>query len=683
MNRFFICVAAALALVCQGLSANASLPLMEPEEAQTWTEKSFAKGQIPPFSFTYNGKSSDEFILSWKYSKQVLQTGNPDIVQYVFTYIGKKEGLRAECVVDVYKDFDAVKWVVNFTNIGKKNSAQLASLQALDADFKSAGAGAYQLHYLEGSHISKADYHPRSLSFEKDSVLTYIPVGGRSSEEEFPFYNFEAPDHRSGFVMAVGWTGTWKTQMVQNGDNSLGLTMGLNVFDSYLLPGEAVRTPSVCLMFWEGENRMTGHNKFRRYLLEHICRKCGGKYAEYPLSCSFNHRDPYPYTEYSGTNETYAKAMVERYIQFGIQPDLFWLDAGWNTGASRWQDGLSWANTVGNWSVDKTRFPNGLKPISDLCHKVGAKFMVWFEPERVMLNTEWADKHPEYLLEIPNSNENTYRLFDLGNPEAREWMTNEIITLIKDNGIDYYRQDFNMHPDEYWAANDEPGRAGMKEMRHIEGLYAFWDELLETFPELIIDNCASGGRRLDLEMTSRGAPLWRSDYYHYDDPSGYQGHTVGLNFFLPIHGTGILLDDEYSFRSSMSSTLVINWKNTLKENNILRMQKNIENYRIVKPYYYEDFYPLCNMDDLTSEKIWVSYQMHRPSDDSSVVLAFRRSEAAEAEHVVQLQGLNPEKVYTVSSFDGLPDVKLTGKELNEGFIIHLDSPKSSAMFMIK
>ena len=153
-------------------------------------------------------------------------------------------------------------------------------------------------------------------------------------------------------------------------------------------------------------------------------------------------------------------------------------------------------------------------------------------------------------------------MFDLGNKEAREWLCRYIGDLIERNGIDYYRQDFNMEPDKYWAAHDEAGRTGMKEIRHVEGLYAFWDYLLERFPGLLIDNCASGGRRLDLETTSRSAPLWRSDYYHYDDPDGYQGHTYGLNFFLPIHGTGILQTDEYSFRSSISSALIYNWKIT-------------------------------------------------------------------------------------------------------------------------
>ena len=96
-------------------------------------------------------------------------------------------------------------------------------------------------------------------------------------------------------------------------------------------------------------------------------------------------------------------------------------------------------------------------------------------------------------------------LFNLGNPEACRWMSRYIGDFIEQNGIDYYRQDFNIEPEGFWYANDKPGRQGICEIRYIEGLYAFWDYLLQRFPHLLIDNCASGGRRLDLETTSRSA----------------------------------------------------------------------------------------------------------------------------------------------------------------------------------
>ncbi len=649
---------------------------------QQWINSSFAKGKIPPFSFVYDNVSSNDFIRSWNYSSSKLISNEANVVQYSIVYESKQKGLRVECLVSGYTDFDAVKWTLHFTNIGADNSQTLKEIKAIDLDFKSSAGGDYNLHSAEGNHISKADFHPRTRLMNIGENYQIAPEGGRSSEVAFPFFNIESPSNQ-GVMLSIGWSGTWVADFVKKDDKTFSVQSGMKRFESYLLPNESVRSPSMSLLFWSGKDRMVGHNKFRRFVLAHQSRKIDGKFAEYPLSSGFNYRDPAPCTEYSCLTDDYAIAMIRRYTQFGLIPEVYWLDAGWYTGAADYEKGDTWANTVGNWTVDKKRFPKGLKPVADEVHKVGAKFMVWFEPERVIRGTQWAEEHPEWMLDIPNSNKDTYLLFDLGNEEARVWMSEYIAQMIRENGIDYYRQDFNMQPDIYWEANDEPGRAGIKEVRHIEGLYAFWDYLLETFPNLLIDNCASGGRRLDLETIVRSAPLWRSDYYHYDDPDGYQGHTYGLNFFLPLHGTGILQTDRYSFRSSISSALIYNWKITDKNVSTVDMQNCLKEYAEIRPYFYEDYYPLSGIEDLTRDNIWLSYQMHRPSDDSGIIVAFRRYKSSEDTMIVQLSGLDAKKVYTIRNFDNDILLNKTGKELADGFLLTIKEPRGSLLLQYK
>jgi alpha-galactosidase len=650
----------------------------KPVNITKWINTNFAEGKTPPFSFIYDGKHSDDFIRTWNYSTKRLESNEPNVIKYRFIYESGKAGLKVECDVDGYTDFDAVKWVLNFTNTGAENSKILKEVKAIDADFQCKTAGDFKLHSIEGNHISKSDFHPWTKILEPGEDFQFAPTGGRSSEETFPFFNIESPANQ-GVVFAVGWSGTWLADFVKKNDYTVSVKSGMKYFESYLKAGESIRTPSVALLFWKDKDRMEGHNKFRRFVLAHQSRKINGKFAEYPLSSGFNYRDPAPCTEYSCLTADYAIAMIRRYTQFGLIPEVYWLDAGWYTGASDFEHGKTWANTVGNWTVDKERFPHGLKPISDEAHKVGAKFMVWFEPERVIRGTQWAEEHPEWMLDIPNSNKDTYLLFDLGNENARIWMSEYIAQMIRENGIDYYRQDFNMQPDIYWKANDEVGRTGMKEIRHIEGLYAFWDYLLKEFPDLLIDNCASGGRRLDLETISRSAPLWRSDYYHYDDPDGYQCHTYGLNYFLPLHGTGILQTDKYSFRSSVSSALIYNWKITNKNWSITEMQNCLKEYAEIRPYYYEDYYPLSGTEDLTRDDIWLAYQMNRPSDDSGIILAFRRPKSPDNSIVVQLSGLNPERTYSVSNYDNDIVLSKTGKELMSGFVLNIEHERESLL----
>ncbi len=682
-RRTIIALASALLLALGAIPVSAQVRLQmqgDKTDIARWIDQRFAKGQLPPFSFILDEQPSEEFLRSWRWSRTAPASAEKDVVLRTFTYTDPRSGLEVTCDVKGYPDFRAVEWVLHFRNTSAKNSGQLTRVKVADFDMVYPAAGALKIHYAEGNKISKADYAPRTAEFRTEQPLHIEPHGGRSSEEAFPFFNLESEASRQGVMVAVGWTGTWFADLEKRDPNRLTLATGMLNTDLYLYPGEQIRTPSVALMFWSGD-RMNGHNRFRRLVLAHHSRKVDGS-PFYPLCSAFNYRDPQPCGEYSCLTADWAIAMVRRYSMFELTPDVFWLDAGWHTGAGDFRHGKSWANTTGNWTVDRERFPEGLKPVSDAVHETGAKFMVWFEPERVVKGTQWATEHKEWMLgtEWPEGSEqSTWYLFDLGNDAACDWLCKYYGDLIEENGIDYYRQDFNMLPAGYWRDADQPGRSGIKEIRHIENLYKFWDYLLERFPGLLIDNCASGGKRLDWESIGRSAPLWRSDYYHYDDPDGYQCHTYGLNFFLPIHGTGILLPDQYSFRSSLSSALQCNWKVTEPGVSVLDMQQRIREYRDIREYYYEDYYPLSGTGDLTGSDVWLAYQMHRPSDDSGIVVAFRRQEAPDAEYTVRLGGLTPDASYTLVDCDTQAETVRGGRELAEGLTLRLDNPRSSLL----
>ena len=647
-----------------------------------WIESRFAKGHQPPFSFSLDEVPSSEFIRSWKWERSSSKPEDSSAISFRYTWSDPRKGLSVICDVTGYPESKAVEWVLHFRNISSSaNSGQISNVKVADSRIVFPAGGTLKLHYAEGNKISRADYAPRTKAFAVGDTVHFEPEGGRSSSEAFPFYSIESEASREGAMMSIGWTGTWFSDFKAEDRRSMDIAAGMKNIDLYLKPGEEIRTPSVAFLFWSGD-QMTGHNRFRRFLLDHRYRKVDGKQVRNLLSSGFNYRDPQPFGEYSCITAEWAVAMINRYKQFGLNPDIFWMDAGWHTGASDYTHGKNWANTTGNWTVDKERFPQGMKAVSDAAHAAGAKFMLWFEPERVVKGTQWAVEHKDWMLDCPQpagSEEATWLLFDLGNDEACSWLCKYYGDLIEENGIDYFRQDCNIKPAPYWAFNDEPGRKGMKEIRHIQNLYRFWDYLLDRFPEMVIDNCASGGKRLDWETVSRSFPLWRSDYYHYDDPDGYQCHTYGLNYFLPVHGTGILLPDQYSFRSSLSSTLIFNWKITERGLSIVEMQDRLAEYRSVRDYYFEDYYPLTGDGDLTGHDVWLAYQMHRPSDGSGIIVAFRRENCKEDTCLVRLQGLDKNKEYLLKDSDSGIETKATGKELMEGLTLKADKPKSSLL----
>ena len=460
--------------------------------------------------------------------------------------------------------------------------------------------------------------------------------------------------------------------------NSVSLRSGLDKMNLVLYPGEEIRTPSICLLFWKGEDRMAGHNLFRQFILAHHFRQINGKFAEYPLSGSFDYGDPAPCNEYNCLTADFAIALVKRYQQFRVVPEVFWLDAGWYTGCG-WDKGDWWQN-VGNWTVEKDRFPDGLKPVADAVHSAGAKFMVWFEPERVRKGTQFDKLNPEWLLRLPGD-ENA--LFNLGNSDARIFLTDYISDFIIKEGIDYYRQDFNFDPMPYWVKNDPPDRIGISEIRHIEGLYAYWDSLLARFPDLLIDNCASGGRRLDIETTTRSAPLWRTDY-QYGEPNGYQCHTYGLNFYLPIHGTAIYKSENYTFRSGLGATAVMNWEVTGRNSeSIPAMQKSLKEYKLLRPYFYGDYYPLTGTGNLTQDDIWLAYQLDRPSAGDGIIIAFRRKDCPLEAITVKLHGVDSNEKYLLFNEDTRSNDTLSGAALKSGYTLNLTDKPGSLVIRYK
>ncbi|MCQ2142658.1 MAG: alpha-galactosidase [Bacteroidales bacterium] len=680
-----------LAVLFSAFAANAQQTITFPKEGEAGCDaflaRSFRKGVVPPFSFEYGGKPSKDFIKGWTFSSTKLTPERAGETLTKYAWKDPKTGLEVFCKVKRFSDYNAMEWVLGFSNKGSKNTPQITAVKVVDLACASAGKGDYTLYYADGSNASKHDFAQMTKVYEVGDNLEMAPAGGRSSNQAFPFFSVSTPT--GGIVFAIGWTGTWIADIERPAADRFRVTSGMKFLDTYLLPGEEVRMPSIAMVPWRSDDRMDGNNKFRHFILaHHHPLDSRGEPIDYPVCTSFNYGDPAPCNEYTCMTSTYATALIERYAQFSLVPDVFWLDAGWYKEANKWQEDKNWCNTVGCWEVDDTRFPNGLGEVADAAHSVGAKFMLWFEPERVQCGSYWCRDHKEYLLNhIPGEpadyceGDVSYNshIVNLGNPEARRWMTDEIIKLIRDNRIDYYRQDYNLDPEGFFWANDEPGRRGICEIGYITGLYAFWDDLRAEFPDMLIDNCASGGRRLDLETTSRAAPLWRTDY-NYGEPIGYQCHTYGLNQWLPVHGTGAGNCDPFTYRSSFSYCVTHNWKVTNAGFDIREMQKRLAEFYAVRPYFLEDFYPLTDCgEQIVENNIWVAYQLNRPSDGSGYIVAFRREDCPEANKAVMLKGLAPDATYVLENQDNGETAEYSGAELAAGLTLALDTPKTSLL----
>lgn len=649
--------------------------------ADKWIKEKFAKGVIPPFSFKYGGISSEEFITGWEYKSESLPSDNAQIKNLLYTYSDKQTGLVVKCYVNCYLDFNAVKYVLKFSNTSAKNTPIIENASVINSSFAYHTGGTFTLYHSLGSNGAVNDFQPINEKMQIAKNVYMTPAGGRSSDNTaLPFFNIESPAQQ-GIVVAVGWTGKWFADVVQNDEKTVMLKSGMENMRLTLYPNEEIRTPSICLLFWKGEDRMTGHNLFRRFILAHHTRKINGAIPQLPLSAAFElDGAPLPCAVHSCLTETSALAHISRYQQFGLKPELFWMDAGWYSGCE-WniEDG-DWGHTVGNWSINKNRFPNGFKAISDAAHAANAKFMVWYEPERVYHGSEIQRQHPEWLLSRPNSD---IYLFDLGNTTAKMAYLNYLTNFFKKEGVDYYRQDFNMDPYPYWKQNDSSDRIGISEIKHYEGMYEVWDSLLARFPNLIIDNCAAGGRRIDIETISRSTPFWRTDLEQ--NATGSQNHTYGLNLYVPLHGTALFKPGKYYFRSGLGSLAVINWSiNGNASETVYSYQKYIEDFKRLRNYFCADYYPLTPLrKHYMDSDFWMAYQYNRPEQTDGIVLAFRREKNLNEMINVKLKGLDEEAMYELYYEDFEVKVIKQGKELMSGLDIKITEKPASLLISYK
>lgn len=617
-----------------------SITEREKENSSKWAEENLLSAESLPFTFSVDGVKFNP--AGWEKNiaeaeKEIYRGGKTTYITFT------KDNLQVTAEVTVFENNASCQWTVYVKNTGAENSGVISDFYALDSSFNTGKADIY---YSIGSDTQAGDFSliKKTLS---SSVKTFSGNEGKPTEKYLSYFNVNGEN--AGIVFGIGWTGQWEAEYSCD-DGNTAVKVRQQNFNAWLLPGEEVRSPLVSLTFYDNDNALKGFNQFRSWINDCV----------YPEEVTKGH---YTVMEIAGPMSTRTSDEIIEILdglrdEVFAQTDAFWMDAGWYSYNEGWYDG------VGNWTVDTERYDNGIIELSDYAKNKGLGHVLWYEPERVYRNTVFYNKgieNEQWLIDTGDE----HVMWNLANEDAFKYYCEYLTASMKENGVTVYRQDFNFSPYEYWQKADNEyygGRTGICENHYVTNLYRFLNYITENIPGLIIDNCASGGKRLDLEMTYRSIPFWRSDYncsIHFDLFEATQSQTYGISFWLPISGTAQNAVSEYSLRSAITPLVLMDfYANYAEFFDLFHTQREL----MTGNYYPLDF------GSFDKNKM---HSMQYMSEDglTGVVMIYKRANVNKSEYNVTLNGLIPDTVYEISDVDGIIEkTEYKGSELMSGGI---------------
>jgi len=634
-----------------------------------------------PFSFRVEGESSDALLARWTASEPRIE-GRVRRREWT----DPATGLRVRWEHTEHADFPAADWLLWFENTGRGDTGIVSEVQAADLTFAAPMPGpAYRVHQLKGGVPNPTLFEPATADLREGAKHELGAFSGRSSTKNMPFFKVETGE--GAFVFGIEWSGDWRARLECAG-GALRLRIGMTNTHFRLRPGERVRGPRVLVLHGMGDT-LEANARFRELIQRHYAAKRQGNPEGLPTAfCNTC------FTRGGGwLNETTAEnqiSLIRAYAKLGVEAVM--TDAGWFRGG--WPDG------AGNWDPDPVKYPGGMGPVAAAAKAEGMVYGLWFEPERVMRGTWLQKNHPEWLLDTGDPNNPTY-LLNFGLREVQDYFFGIVKGFMDLPGFRVYRQDFNMDPLPYWKHTDAPDRRGIAEMKYIEGLYAYWDRIRTTWPDAFLEECASGGHRIDLGTVMRLHAHQKSDYWFDDEVD--QASLWGIGQYLPNNTIVAHLRDldDYAFHSTLPSSLCLGWIADDPAFDMPRAKALMERYRAVRHLLTGAWYPLlpypyeivgadtreldpwiwdgsAKQPRIPPRAQWLGSQFHRSDLGEGMLLAFRRPASPYTAAQVALRGLEPEATYELRWEDGTKRT-MKGAELAKGFELRIEEPRRSVL----
>jgi len=613
-------------------------------------------------SFSLDGKPYAEHIGSW--DKEVTDTEDGWTVTY------KKDGLTVWSEISFNEERLAYEWCHYFKNEGASDSPVVSDVLAMDIVLDIEDP---ILTTAKGTDNSELDFQPYSVDLKKEAFGVKTSKGTPAAEA-FPY--FDIANGKYGVIGAIGWTGNWKMDAAY-ANGKVTLQAGMAETRYTVLPKEQLRTPMIVLQFFEGDQD-AGHNAWRQLVYADytpIDANTGKPFTQLPITIN----------AWGGLSESSMLSLIAQAETSGFDYDLMWIDAGWyGNRINMGNDGI-WMEELGNWAINREMLPNGFDKIDAALEEKGKDLLLWMMHETVGKESQFVKDHPTYIL--PSSTNHRFDLVDYSQEEVLQFMLDYVGGILEDAGAEWLRVDFTGSLGEKWKMKDETlgaNRVGITEIHYVTNLYRFYDGLKERIPGLMIDNCASGGTRLDMETVRRAVCLWRSDLHagtKKGNADGTRHQAANTFWWLPLTTSGWSNDGSgstYAFRSLFASGY-----GNFTVSDAAWYKQMSEEFEVTREMMRGDYYILASGVDEAYDKVLAVYEFFLPEEERGMLMAFRPANCIEQDGTFILKGLDPAATYELTLADNGQKLTLSGEKLmTTGLALDFPAPNLSLIIYI-
>ena len=480
-------------------------------------------------------------------------------------------------------------------------------------------------------------------------------LGTRTTMAMQPFFElgFDAPARENEGTVLMGtiaWTGNFRFTFEVDHNGALRVLSGINPDASLyrLKRGEVFVTPEfIFTLSTEGVGE--GSRRFARWALNHQLFK--GKEDRMTLLNNWENT-------YFDFNEEKLASLFDEACDLGV--DLFLLDDGWfGNKYPRENDRAG----LGDWQVNRKKLPNGVPYLVKTANEKGVEFGIWIEPEMVNPSSELAEKHPDWILRLPDRDTYYFRnqlVLDMTNPEVQDFVFGVVDNLMQENpNLKFFKWDCNSPITNIYSHYEKKNQGNLY-VDYVRGLYKTLDRIQQKYPDLNMMMCSSGGGRCDFGALKYFTEFWCSDN---TDPVERLFIQWGFSHFMPAkvmcaHVTNWNRRASVKFRTDVAFMCKLGFdiglhdmapadkafcQNALKEYNRLKeLVFSPMTYRLVSPYDGEH----CVIERVSEDKshaIVAAYDMH-PRFSENI-------------HPTRLQGLDADARYRVKEICLMPDAR--------------------------